>query len=112
MSTHIPKEGSKPYALLRLLLEGQRVDPFLALMELNMPTVHARVSELRRKGWPIRSVKLPHPKLKDETIVSYFLDTHFRRWIAQNADKHPSEYSGREGRGKFWHWTKEDHELD
>ena len=52
---HIPSERSKQYKLLSLLLRGVRVDPFTALMELNLPTLNARASELRAMGWPVRS---------------------------------------------------------
>lgn len=100
-ATHVPPEGTKQYQLLARLLRGERVDPFTALMEINLPTVNARASELRRMGWPVRSKKEPHPKLPNEKIVVYFLDDHFRRWIGENPDQHPSTYPGQEGRGKF-----------
>lgn len=101
---HIPAEGGKCHALLRVLLNGERVDPFYALMELNLPSVGARVSELRRMGWPIRAVTLPHPKLP-EHIVAYVLDAHFRRWLEANPCSHPSTYASQDGRGKFAEWT-------
>ncbi len=98
---HIPPEGTKSYKLLSKLLRGDRVDPFTALMELNLPTVNARASELRAMGWPVMSKREPHPKLTDETIVVFYFDTHFRLWVVANPDKHPNEYPSREGRGKF-----------
>lgn len=102
MSTpHIPPEGTKQYKLLSRLLRGERVDPFTALMEINLPTVNARASELRSMGWPVQSKKEPHPKLTDEKIVVFYFDTHFRHWMTQNPGSHPSEYPGQEGRGKF-----------
>lgn len=100
-----PNKGSKTHKLLTYLLNGERVDPFFALMEINLPTAHARVSELRKLGWPIRSIQVPHPKL-DERVTAYVLDTHFRAWyITQQKETgtypHPLDYSGQEGRGKF-----------
>lgn len=96
-----PHDGTKLARLLEVLLAGERVDPFYALMELNLATLQARVSELRRLGWPIRSIELAHPKLENERIVAYFVDTHFRRWLAANRGVHPSAYPFAEGRGKF-----------
>jgi len=91
-ATHIPSRGSKQYVLLEALLRGVRVDPFIALMEWNLPSLNARVSELRKMGWPVRSIALPHPKLRDETITAYVLDAHFRRWMIANATQHPRDY--------------------
>lgn len=98
---HIPPEGTKQRMLLAALLRGERVDPFIALMEFNLPTLHARASELRKMGWPVRAEDVAHPKLGRETVRRYFFDTHFRRWMQDNPDLAPSEYSGQEGRGKF-----------
>lgn len=91
-ASHIPSRGSKQYVLLEALLRGVRVDPFIALMEWNLPSLNARVSELRKMGWPVRSIPLPHPKLPDEMITVYVLDAHFRRWMIANATQHPRDY--------------------
>lgn len=100
---HIPATGTKQYALLSRLLAGQRVDPFVALQEMNLPTLNARASELRKMGWPVMSKKEPHPNpaLRGEKIVVFYFDAHFRQWIADNASLHPDAYPGQEGRGKF-----------
>jgi len=98
---HIPSEGTKQYALLSRLLNGEQIDPFTSLMEMNLLTINARASELRALGWPVQSKKRPHPKLTGETVVVYYFDMHFRHWITENPDKHPREYPGQEGRGKF-----------
>lgn len=106
---HIPPHGSKSYRLLSFMLAGTIVDPFFALMELNMPTLAARVSELRRLGWPVRSLERPHPKLMDEAMTAYGLDGHFRNWLIQNPQQHPSEYPDNDGRMRFASWSKEDY---
>lgn len=100
-SPHIPSEKSKAYDLLRRLLRGDRVDPFTALMEMNLLSVNARASELRKAGWPVLTKDEPHPKLADEKVVVYYFDQHFRHWMTNNPDRHPEEYPGQEGRGKF-----------
>jgi hypothetical protein len=98
---HIPAKGTKQYQLLSRLLAGDQVDPFTALMEMNLPTVNARASELRRMGWPVMSKKSPHPKLKSEWVVVFYFDQHFRRWVVDHPHLPPVEYTGQEGRGKF-----------
>ena len=109
---HIPKTGTKLYLLLEALLEGKEVDPFMAMMEFNLPTVQARASELRRMGWPVRALDYAHPKLKDERIVVYKFDASFLRWIKAHPSNHPSEYPHQDGRGRFANWTKDDYERD
>ena len=96
-----PNKGDKKHTLLSALLNGVRVDPFIALMEMNVSVVQARMAELRKMGWPIRTIRLPHPKLAGETVVAYFLDTHFRGWVLAHEGAHPADYPGQEGRGKF-----------
>jgi len=105
---HVPNEGSKSYRLLALLLAGRTIDPRVAFDELNLPTVQARVSELRRLGWPVRSIERPHPRLPGETMVEYSLDSHFRAWMTENPGKHPGEYPFKDGRGKFADMTVEE----
>lgn len=112
MARFYPKEGTKQYALLRELLNGEEVDVLHAYLHLNLPTVQARAAELRRMGWPVRSIERPHPRLAGETVVVYVLDKHFRIWIGQNAEAHPSDYPCQDGRGKFADWTAEDYHAD
>lgn len=97
----VPNRNSKSYRLLDLLLKGMTVDPQVAYMQLNLPTVQARISELRRIGWPIRSLDIPHPVLERERVKAYVLDTHFRAWMTDNPGRHPAEYPFKDGRGKF-----------
>jgi hypothetical protein len=98
---HVPAHGTKSYRLLAALLKGVQVDPGYAYMELNLPTLQARASELRKMGWPVRALERPHPKMVNEMTTYYLLDNHFRSWIAANPEKHPKLYSGRDGRGKY-----------
>jgi hypothetical protein len=98
---HVPAEGTKSYRLLGALLKGVAVDAGYAYTELNLPTLQARASELRKLGWPVRAIERPHPKLVHEMTTFYLLDGNFRQWIAQNPDRHPSHYPGQEGRGKY-----------
>jgi len=96
-----PNRGTKQYRLLNALLQGRRVDPAYAVLNFNLPTLQARASELRRMGWPIRTEKEGHPRLKGETWDVYFMDEHFRGWIMDNPGRHPAEYGFSEGRGRF-----------
>lgn len=111
-----PKKGSQQYRLLAALLAGERVTAISAIVSLNVMVVSARVSELRRMGWPIRSLDVPHPNRKDfpnEKLPMYFLDQHFRRWIATaGKGQHPALYGDASGRGKFAHWSLSDYECD
>ena len=112
-----PAEGTSQYRLLAALLAGDFITPVTAIMDLNVNIVSARVSELRRMGWPIRSREEPHPnrtKFPNDNLPSYFLDQHFRMWIGgpEGRGKHPAEYPFVDGRGKFSDWTKEDYLAD
>ena len=98
---HVPKVGTKAYRLLAALLRGVEVDPGYAFSELNLPTLQARASELRKLGWPVRALERFHDKLTTEQVTYYVLDAGFRRWIAENPSTHPSKYPGQEGRGKY-----------
>lgn len=98
---HVPPVGTKLYKLLAALLKGVEVDPGYAYMELNLSTLQARASELRKMGWPVRALEKPHPKLINERITVYLLDSGFRRWIAENPGTHPREYQIQDGRGKY-----------
>lgn len=112
-----PKTGSQQWRLLRALLAGDRVTPIVALVSLNVMVVSARVSELRRMGWPIRSLPSPHPNREafpGEMLPMYFLDQHFRIWIGgpEGRGKHPGLYSDSDGRGKFAAWGMAEYALD
>lgn len=98
---HVPTAGTKLYRLLQALLKGVEVDPGYAYTELNLPTLQARASELRKLGWPVRALERPHPKLINERTTFYLLDSNFRQWIAANPRVHPKNYPGMEGRGKY-----------
>ena len=112
-----PATNGQLHRLLKALLAGDKVTPISAIIDLNIQIVSARVSELRRLGWPIRTLQTPHPNRVDfpaETIPFYFLDNHFRRWIAgvEGRGKHPSLYPDTDGRGKFANWTGETYRKD
>jgi hypothetical protein len=109
LPNYLPEKGSKAFALLHMLLRGERVTSDVAYMDLNIPALQARVSELRRRGWPIRTLEALHPRLKNETIAVYRLDEHFRHWVLANPGRHPGAYPGEDGRGKFADWTEEDY---
>lgn len=98
---HVPPRKSKLYRLLAALLQGVMVDPGYAYDKLNLPTLQARCSELRKMGWPVRAVERPHHNLINEQTTFYLLDSDFRRWIAANPQKHPGDYPGQDGRGKY-----------
>lgn len=100
-SAHLPAQGTKLYRLLSALLKGVEVDPGYAYQELNLPTLQARASELRKLGWPVRAIDKPHPKLINERTTVYLLDAQFRRWIVSNPSKTPADYPVSEGRGKY-----------
>lgn len=96
-----PNKGSKSHRLLAMLLNGVRITPHVALMRLNLLTVQARASELRKSGWPVRTTKEPHPELRGEEWIVYYFDDAFRLWMLQNVGKHPFEYGSAAGRGKY-----------
>ena len=98
---HVPTRGTKLYKLLALLLKGIEVDPGYAYEELNLPTLQARCSELRKLGWPVRAIEKPHHKLINERTTVYLLDSGFRRWVASNPQAHPFDYGVSDGRGKY-----------
>lgn len=88
--------------LLHALLNGRRMSVIDTIMEFNLMTPNARVSEMRKAGWPIKSLKEPHPQLLNEMITVYYMDVLFRKWWAENGDTcAPSEFGNAEGRGKF-----------
>lgn len=103
LANPFPPDGSKAHKLLGLLLKGEKMDTVRCMMELNLQTPNARVSEMRKLGWPIRSVKFPHPTLDGEHIVQYSFAQPFLRWylVEHDGKKHPSEYPHNDGRGKF-----------
>lgn len=100
----LPPEGTQQWRVLKALLSGQRLDPITSIIECNCFAVNARVSELRKLGWPIRTLKTPHPNREafpDATLPTYLIDAHFRSWIANNPGAHPFDYPDSDGRGKF-----------
>jgi hypothetical protein len=83
---------------------------------LNIQAPAARVAELRRAGWPIRTLAAPHPRQDlhpGATMQSWALDAHFRNWIAstENYGRHPGDYPFADGRGKFGGWEAKDFTL-
>ena len=68
-SDAFPPSTTKAHHLLVTLLNGIEVDTFYSLLNFNLATPNARVAELRKMGWPIRSLTRPHPRLEGETIV-------------------------------------------
>lgn len=100
-----PTANSTTHMLLADLLNGEQVTVIDALMNYNLMTPNARVSELRSAGWPINSIKVPHPRLNGQQIVAYSMDAHFRNWwiteAGQGKLKTPSQYPFKAGRGKF-----------
>jgi hypothetical protein len=109
-----PTRGSQQERLLVALLHGVTITPINAIMDYNVLIPSARMAELRRMGWPVRSLELAHPSNKfiGVTMTAYALDDHFRRWYGtpDNLGKHPGEYPGKDGRGKFEDWNSEDFE--
>lgn len=96
-----PPKGTKGRLLLRLLLIGEQVGPVEAFYRLNLPTLAARVSELRKLGWPVRTIEMPHPTLANEDVTYYLLDQHFRSWLSAHPGASPKDYPDSDGRGKF-----------
>lgn len=100
--TIYPNKGTTTHKLLYALLNGRSMTVIDTLMEFNLMTPNARVSELRKVGWPIRSLKVPHPKLPNEEVVSYYMEAPFRKWwIDQGQKGDPNDYPYDAGRGKF-----------
>lgn len=110
MIRYRPSKGSQQERLLIEMLQGTVVDPVMAITKLNVLIPSARVAELRRMGWPVRSVEIPHPNPQFQTITAFTLDNHFRRWYAQPANNggDPAKYPGQDGRGKFADWSVEE----
>lgn len=97
-------EPTSPKArlLLQALLNGREMSVIDTVMEFNLMTPNARVSEMRKAGWPIKSLKNPHPNLMTEKITVYYMDIKFRQWWAENGHSAvPSDFGNAEGRGKF-----------
>lgn len=93
----LPK-GETALIILERMLRAEPVTLLWAITELALETLPARIAELRRLGWPIRSIEYVHPTLHDKTLTEYVLDKHFRRWYGDNFGTHPAEYPGMEGR--------------
>jgi hypothetical protein len=101
----IPAEKSQQYRLLRGLLNGDRITPISSIVDYNCFAPMARCAELRKMGWPIRTLDVPHPnqdKFPGAMLPAYVLDEHFRQWVVDSPNgAHPMDYPGQEGRGKF-----------
>ena len=101
MTSYYPS-SPKARSLLRELLNGREMSVIDTLMEFNLMTPNARVSEMRKMGWPIKSLKQPHPTLLTEKITVYYMDVRFRKWWLDNwQHASPADYENAEGRGKF-----------
>lgn len=96
-----PRKGSAAHRLLYDLLQGDKITILESVNRYNLMTPNARVAELRRAGWPIDSLKVPHPTLAGESLVAYHMDAHFRHWWANGLDQRPVDYPYQSGRGKF-----------
>lgn len=97
-------EPTSPKArrLLQELINGREMDVIDTLLEFNLMTPNARVSEMRKLGWPIKSLKKPHPNLPTERITAYYMDIKFRKWWAEHGHyAAPADFGNAEGRGKF-----------
>lgn len=108
-----PAKGSQAERLLIAMLHGRIISAYEALYYHNVSIPAARCAELRRMGWPIRTVEVAHPnaaQFPTEKLTAYFVDAHFREWYGDpsNLGKPPSEYPFKEGRGKFEDWTTEE----
>lgn len=103
-----PARGTQQWRLLEAMLEGEKITPITALIDHNVFIPAARCAELRRLGWPVRTLTVPHPnteKFPDAKLPVYLLDEHFRLWAVNSPDgTHPLDYPGEDGRGRF---TKE-----
>ena len=101
---HLPDDDTQQYRLLRAMLDGEVITPIVSIVEHNVFIPAARCAELRALGWPVRTMRVPHPnpkKFPKAGMTAYFLDNHFRRWMRDNPGTSPKEYPFDEGRGKF-----------
>jgi hypothetical protein len=102
----LPNEGGQQWRVLMGLLDGDKITPISAIIDYNCFAINARASELRKLGWPIRVIDMPHPnqeKFPGAMLPCYFMDAHFREWAISQRGKnpHPLDYPGQDGRGKF-----------
>lgn len=100
----LPPEGTQQWRLLMGLLDGDTVTPIGAIVDYDVSIPAARCAELRKLGWPIRVIPVPHPnqtKFPTSTLPGYILDAHFRTWIKAERGRHPLDYPSQSGRGKF-----------
>jgi len=104
-SNPFPAEGGQQWRILKGLLAGDKITPIGAIVDYNCTIPAARCAELRKLGWPIRVLEVPHPnqdKFPLAMLPCYVIDEHFRAWAASSpAGTHPAEYPGTDGRGKF-----------
>lgn len=105
----LPEEGTQQWRVLMGLLDGDKITPISAIISYNCFAINARCSELRKLGWPILTMQVPHPnqtKFPSAQLPCYLLDAHFRRWMHERdpetgKSKHPLDYPFQAGRGKF-----------
>lgn len=100
----LPPEGAQQWRVLMGLLAGDKITPIGSIIDYNCFAINARCSELRKLGWPIRTIDVPHPnqtKFPNAVLPCYLLDNHFRRWIKDHPGAHPLDYPSQSGRGKF-----------
>jgi len=105
----LPPEGTQQWRVLIGLLDGDKITPVSAIIDYNCFAINARCSELRKIGWPIRTLYVPHPnreKFPNDQLPCYTLDAHFRQWMSERdpetgRSKHPADYPSQDGRGKF-----------
>lgn len=100
----LPLNSSQGWRILMGLLDGDPITPIGAIIDYNCFAVNARCSELRKLGWPIRTLTVPHPnqtKFRGAQLPCYVLDAHFLRWIKAETGRHPLDYPSQSGRGKF-----------
>lgn len=100
-----PSKDSQQERLLKGLLAGDKITNISAIVDYNCPMINARCSELRKMGWPIRTLTIPHPnqtKFPNATLPVYVIDAHFRQWAVDSLEgTHPYDYQFTDGRGKF-----------
>lgn len=104
MMNSLPSQNSQAFRVLEGLLRGDKISPITAVVDYNCFAVNARCSELRKLGWPVSVIDVPHPnqtKFPDTFLPCYYFDNHFLRWMNANKEKEPSDYPSQSGRGKF-----------
>lgn len=97
-----PPCGNGHHFMLTALLAGRKITVLDTLLEFNLMTPNARAAELRKAGWPVKAVEVPHPTLVGKNMTAYYFDPHFRNWWIKKAPgDRPVDYKFNDGRGKF-----------